>query len=310
MNITPKVLLTIAMFMGAICSKGQQDPMYTQYIFNLQTINPAYAGSWQNIGFVALSRLQWLGFTGHPGTQTLSFQSPLRNENVGVGLNVVIDKAGLEKRVSIHADYSYQLRLSSLTTLRLGLKGGFTNYSNNLLAYEQYPDNVPDALFQSKIENRFMPNFGLGLYLLSKAYFLSLSLPKVIENKYQANSVNYSTGSEMRQIYFAGGAMMDVSDNLQFKPTFMIKTNVGSPLQYDVSGNFLITEKFWIGAMYRSGDAVGVIAQWIINNNIRLGYAYDLTISDLRSFQSGVHEVMISYEIIRSKRRFISPRNF
>jgi type IX secretion system PorP/SprF family membrane protein len=309
MGITKKGALAILMIMGTLFSKGQQDPMFTQYIFNLQTINPAYAGSWQNIGLVALTRLQWVDFNGHPSSETFSFQSPLKNENVGIGLNVVVDKIGLEKRFSLNADYSYQIGLSSRTTLRFGIKGGFTNYSNNLLAYN-LNDNVPDATFQSNIENKLMPNLGFGLYLLSEKYYLSLSLPKILENTYQANDANYSTKSEVRQIYFAGGMMIGISDNVQFKPTFMTKTIVGTPFQYDLSGNFLIAQKFWIGAMYRSGDAFGVIAQWIINKNIRLGYAYDFTITDLGNFQNGIHEVMLSYEFIRSKRRFISPRTF
>lgn len=296
--------------MGALFSKGQQDPMYTQYIFNLQTINPAYAGSWQNIGLVALTRLQWIDFKGHPSTETFSFQAPLRNENVGVGFNAVIDNIGLEKRFSLNGDYSYQVRLNTATTLRFGIKGGFTNYSNNLSAYQQYPDNVTDVAFQSSIENKFMPNFGIGLYLLSEKYYLSLSLPKIIQNKYQNSVSNLTTNAEVRQLYFAGGMIINISENLQFKPTFMTRTVMGVPFQYDISGNFLLAKKFWLGAMYRSGDAIGAIAQWIINPNIRFGYAYDFTLTNMRNFHSGIHEVMISYEFIHPKRRFISPRTF
>ena len=310
MKVITKVLLILYLVLGSFYSKGQQDPMYSQYIFNLQTINPAYVGSWQNIGFMALSRVQWAGFTGSPCTQTFSFQTPLKNKDIGLGFNVVIDKVGLEKRVTFNGDYSYMIKINTETSLRFGIKGGFTNYSNNLSAYEQYPDHSPDAAFQSRIENKFLPNFGTGLYLHSEKYFLSLSLPTILENRIKVSGTNYSITPESSQLYFAGGMMIYLSDILQFKPTFMTKITMGTPFQYDISGNFLIAEKFWIGAMFRSGDAVGAIAQWIINRNLRLGYAYDFTISDLRKFQSGVHEIMISYEIIHSNRKFISPRNF
>lgn len=310
MKVIPKVLLILYLVLESLYSKGQQDPMYSQYIFNLQTINPAYAGSWQNIGFMALSRVQWAGFKGSPSTQTFSFQTPLKNKDIGLGFNVVIDKLGLEKRVTFNGDYSYEIKVNSKTSLRFGINGGFTNYSNNLSAYEQYPDHSPDAAFQSRIENKFLPNFGTGLYLNSEKYFLSLSLPTVLENRIKTSDTKYSITPESSHLYFAGGMMIYISDMLQFKPTFMTKTTMGTPFQYDLSGNFLIAEKFWIGAMYRSGDAVGGIAQWIINRNLRLGYAYDFTISDLRKFQSGVHEIMISYEITHSNRKFISPRNF
>jgi len=299
------------MIMGSLLSKGQQDPMYTQYIFNLQTINPAYAGSWQDIGVTALSRDQWLGIQGHPTTQTFSFQTPLRSERVGLGLNIVNDNVGLEKTLSVNLDYSYQILLSELTTLRFGIKGGFMNYSNNLTGYTQYSDNQADPLYQVNIKNRFMPNFGFGLYLSSQKYYLSLSLPEIVQGNYQqgtASSAN--TSAQVRHLFFAGGLVFELSDNVKFKPTFMTQAVAGAPFLYDISANFLISEKFWIGGMYRSGDAVSLIAQWIINRKLRFGYAYDFTTTDLQKFSNGVHEVMISYEFSWSKRKYVSPRYF
>ena len=296
------------MVLGTLLSKGQQDPMYTQYIFNLQTVNPAYVGYWQTTGVTLLTRDQWVGLNGHPTTQTFSFQTPLRNENVGIGFNVVIDKVGLEKRLLVNLDYSYQIHLSENTSLRFGLKGGFTNYTNNLSQYVQSDPN--DPLFQGTVENKFMPNAGVGLFLSSEKYYLSLSLPKIIENKYQSNVNNFSTTSEVRHFFFGGGLLLNLSQNIKFKPSFMTKSVAGAPFEYDLSLNFLLAEKFWIGAMYRSGDAVGGIAQWIISNKLRFGYAYDFTTSGLRNYQKGVHEVMISYEFVYSKRRYISPRYF
>ena len=299
------------MIMGALLSKGQQDPMYTQYIFNLQTINPAYVGSWQTIGLTALSREQWIGIQGHPSTQSFSLQTPLRSENVGIGMNVILDKLGLEKRLTVNFDYSYQILLSEMTTLRFGIKGGFTNYSNNLTAYTQYPDNQSDPMYQTNIENKFMPNFGFGLYLSSEKYYLSLSLPRIIKGNYQLNSSNaYTTTSEMRHLYFAGGMVFNLSEHIKFKPNFMTQAVAGAPFQYDLSANFLFAEKFWLGGMYRSGDAFGIIAQWIFNKNIRFGYAYDFTTTDLHNFHNGIHEVMVSYEFTFAKRKYISPRYF
>jgi len=310
MKILIKTALATLMIMGSLLSKGQQDPMYTQYIFNLQTVNPAYVGYWQTMGLTAISRHQWVGLNGHPTTQTFSFQTPLRSQNVGVGFNVILDKVGLEKRLSVNFDYSYQVLLSDITSLRFGIKGGFTNYSHNLTEYEQYPDNQSDPLFQATIDNKFMPNFGVGLFLSSPKYFLSLSLPRILENSYQSNINNYSTKSEVRHIFFAGGMMFNLSDNVKFKPSFMTKTVAGSPFEYDLTANFLLAEKFWIGGMYRSGDSFGAIAQWIINRKLRFGYAYDFTTTDLRNYQNGVHEIMISYEFVYSKRIIISPRYF
>ena len=305
-----RTLFLLLLILGSILSKGQQDPMYTQYIFNLQTINPAYAGSWQTIGFLAMTRLQWIGLIGHPCTETFSFQTPLRWENVAVGFNVIHDEYGFEKKLSINLDYSYKVNLSDHTSLRLGVKGGFTNYTNNLYGYQQYPDNIQDPLFQSTVNNKFMPNFGVGLYLASLKYYLSLSAPKLLVNDYQSNINNYSTKAEVNHFYLAGGLLFGLSESVKFKPSFITQVVKGAPLEYDISANFLFAEKFWFGVMYRSGDAFGAIAQWIINRKFRLGYAYDFTTTNLKNYHNGVHEVMISYEFVYTNRKLTSPRYF
>lgn len=309
MNIVKKTISAWALITASLLSFGQQDPMYTQYIFNLQTVNPAYAGYWQTMGVTLLSRHQWVGLDGHPTTQTFSFQTPLKSENVGVGLNAVVDKIGYEKRLVLNLDYSYKIELSERTALRFGLKGGFTNYSNNLPAYEQY-DNQNDPAFQYAVENKFMPNLGVGLFLSSPRYYLSLSLPQILENDYHSDVSNFSTTSQDRHLFFGGGMIFNVSDNIKFKPNFMTKTVKGSPFEYDLSANFLFSEKLWLGGMYRSGDALGAIAQWVFNKSLRIGYAYDFTTSDLRNYHNGVHEIMISYEFNISKRIIVSPRYF
>jgi len=305
-----KAVLALLILSGPLYSIGQQDPMYTQYIFNLQTINPAYVGSWQTMGFLALSRHQWVGFTGHPTTQTFSFQTPLSTQNVGIGFDVVHDKLGPEQRIMVNIDYSYRIMLDDIVSLRFGLKGGFTNYNNDLSSLQPYSDGNPDPALSGVIENKFMPNVGFGMFLSSPKYYLSLSLPRLIQNSFQENSGNFSKMSEVRQFYFAGGIVFNLSENIKFKPTFMTKAIVGVPFQYDISANFLLAEKFWICGMYRSGDAIGAIAQWIINSRFRIGYAADFPYTDLGSYQKGVHEVMISYEIAFTKRRYVSPRYF
>ena len=309
MKIIKRTALLTLLILGALLSKGQQDPMYTQYIFNLQTINPAYAGYWQTMGVTLLSRHQWVGLNGHPTTQTFSFQTPLRSQNVGLGFNAVIDKVGLEKTLLLNVDYSYRILLSDNTSLRFGVKAGITNYSNNLPEYV-HSDNEVDLPFQTAVENKLMPNFGFGLFLSSPKYYLSFSMPKILENNYQSSVNNYSTKSQLRHFFFAGGMMFDLSENIKFKPSFMTKTVAGSPFEFDLSANFLLAEKFWIGGMYRSGDAFGAIAQWIFNKSLRLGYAYDFTTTDLKNYQNGVHEIMISYEFNLAKRIIISPRYF
>ena len=310
MKMFNKIALVTLISMVALVSRAQQDPMYTQYIFNLQTVNPAYARYWQTMGFMALTRVQWVGITGHPTTQTLSFQAPLKSKKVGVGFDAIYDVVGLEKRISLHFDYSYEIELYNQTTLRLGLDGGFTNYCHNLLDYQQYPDGISDPAFQITVKNQFMPNFGVGFFLSNPKYFLSLSLPKIIENNYASNSNNFSISAEKRHLYFAGGMVFNLSDAVVFKPTFMTQIVTGAPVLYDLSANFLLANRLWLGGMYRSGDAVSAIVQWVLTKNLRIGYAHDFSTTDLSNYHSGIHEIMLSFEFSALRVNFISPRYF
>lgn len=295
-------------------SVAQQDPMYTQYMFNTQTINPAYAGTWESVGFLALTRQQWVGFDGAPQTYNFVLQAPVKEEKVALGFNVISDKVGREDRFGLYADYSYQLKVNNQTNLRLGLKGGFTNYSNNLQSYQLSPGSPNDPLFQGQIENKFMPNFGVGAFLYSKRYYVGLSVPKIIHNDFADNVNNFTVRAEMRHYFLLAGLVLDLGQDLKFKPTIMTKANFSSesstPAQVDLSANFLIKDKFWLGAMYRTGDAYGFIAQWIIDRKLRLGYAIDFSTSNLKGYHDGTHEIMVSYELKFLKEKVVSPRYF
>jgi len=308
MNNCAKWMIVGLIILVSSTVKAQQEPMYTQYMFNTQTINPAYAGTWESMGFMALAREQWVGFDNAPSTQTFTFQTLGKKEKVGLGLSVIHDKFGLEKRLAIYGDYSYLVKLNDDLKLRLGLKGGFSNYSNNLNEYTVIDGS--DQQFQGEIDTKFMPNFGVGAFLYNEKYYLGLSVPKIVQSDFENNYNNYSTKAEIRHFYLIGGYVFDLSDNLQFKPTFLGKVAGGSAAQLDLSANFLIAKKVWLGAMYRSGDSFGFIAQWIIDQKLRLGYAVDFTTSKLQKYNDGTHEIMISYELKFLKEKFVSPRYF
>jgi type IX secretion system PorP/SprF family membrane protein len=309
LNILKGLGILIVTVMVKVAS-GQQDPMYTQYMFNTQTFNPAYTGTWETLGFMALARQQWLGMEGAPRTYTFSMQSIMKNPKVALGLNVISDKLGLEKRLGIFGDYSYLVRVGEKTNLRLGLKAGFTNYSNNLQEYTLFPVNTSDPMFQGEIETRFMPNFGIGAFLYKTDYYVGFSIPKLIQNRFTNNYNNYSVEAEMRHFFLNAGAVFTLSDALKFKPTFLTKATLGAPVEFDFSANFLLKEKLWLGAMYRTGDSYGFIAQWIFDRKLRVGYAVDFTTTKLRQFHNGTHEIMVSYELRFTKETIVSPRYF
>ncbi|MBN1819722.1 MAG: type IX secretion system membrane protein PorP/SprF [Prolixibacteraceae bacterium] len=307
--VSLKSVILISLLSMVYSGFAQQDPGYTQYMFNQQTVNPAYVGTWESIGFMALTRKQWVGFEGAPSTQTLAFQTPLQKENVGLGLTVVNDQIGKEKRFSLAADYSYKVKLTNDISLRLGMKGGFTNYSHDLTQYQLDSQNTPDQMYQGEIDQKFMPNVGIGAFLHSKKFYLGFSVPKLIQNEFKDNE-NFSTYAEMRHFFLTGAYVFDLNESIKFKPTFLTKAAIGSPVQLDLSANFLLKEKFWLGAMYRTGDSFGFIAQWVFDKKLRIGYAIDFTTTNLRNYHDGVHEIMVSYELNFLKTRVASPRYF
>ena len=307
LNISKVLGILLILFVSNV-SRGQQDPMYTQYNFNTQTINPAYAGTWESMGFVVLGRHQWVGMEGAPKTLTFSMQTNTKNENVGLGFNIISDQIGREKHLSMFGDYSYRVKLDYKTFLRFGLKYGFSSYQNNLSAYQQYPGEI-DPFSQGEIDVKMMPNIGIGAFLYSENYYIGLSIPKMVENSFGNNYNNYSVQAEMRHFFLIAGYVFDLSENLKFKPTFLTKATIGAPVEFDFTANFLLGDKVWLGAMYRTGDSFGFIAQWIFDKKLRIGYGIDFTTTALQQFHDGTHEVMVSYEI-GLKRRWTTPRMF
>jgi type IX secretion system PorP/SprF family membrane protein len=305
-----KGLVVLVLLLAVNIAKAQQDPMYTQYNFNTQTINPAYAGTWDNMGFLVLGRHQWVGMGGAPKTYTFSMQTPTKFKNVALGLNLVSDKVGLEKRTLLNFDYSYRLRVSEESYLRLGIKAGVTNYMNNLTEYTGYPGDPSDPMFMGDIDVKFMPNFGVGGFLYSDDYYIGLSLPKIIQNEFNNNYNNYSTWSELRHFFLIAGYVFDLSQDIKFKPTFLTKATWGAPVEFDLTANFLLRDKVWLGAMYRTGDSFGFIAQWIFDNQLRVGYSIDFTTTRLQHYHNGTHELMISYELSSLRRIWSTPRMF
>jgi type IX secretion system PorP/SprF family membrane protein len=312
-NMIKKIAISVFLIMLITIPRlgfGQQDPMYTQYMFNTQTINPAYAGSWESFGFLVLSRLQWIGIDGAPVTNTFSFQAPTRSYKFGYGINLVHDKIGYTNRLGLFGDYSYVIGFNNRTKLRMGLKAGFTSLSHNLNAHTLYPDDEPDPLFQGAIKRRLLPNFGVGILLDNERFYVGISSPKLINNQIDDSYTNYSAFAEFRHFFFIAGYVFDVNRYIKFKPTFLLKATMGAPVEADISANFLFNEKFWLGGMYRTGDAVGIIAQWVFHDRLRIGYAYDYSISQLQGLHFNTHELMVSFELRLVKQRIVSPRYF
>ncbi len=290
----------------------QVEPILTQYMFNMQPINPAYAGMWEKIGFSSLVRKQWAGINRSPLTQVISFHTPTKNEKVGLGLNVTSDRYGLENKLNIFGDYAYEIALTPQTRMRMGLKFGFINYKNPLTQYDLYPDGQYDQAFAEDVDLKFMPNFGVGGFLYGEQYYVGLSIPKLIKNDYKANINNFNLEAQVQTVYLTAGYVYKfIQYNfLVVKPTMMITYNRNLPIQYDLGLNFMLRDKWWIGVMGRSGNALSFITQWIMDNNLRLGFAMDITYNEIFPYQYGTYEVTLGFDLDFFGRSYIREKYF
>lgn len=283
----------------------QQDSQFTQYMYNTININPAYAGSRGSLSFFGLHRSQWMGIDGAPETNSFSVNAPIL-EQLGAGFSFISDRIGPIEENTISADISYTIKTSENYKLSFGIKA--TGNFFNLDAQKLNPADAGDSKFQN-LKNNFTPNLGAGIYLHSKKFYAGISVPNFFEKtNYNDNSV--SVNKEKMNFYIISGYVFDLNDNIKFKPAFLVKTVEGSPLQADFSGNFLLYEKFTLGAAYRWDAAVSALAGFQITNALFIGYGYDAETTKLRKYNSGSHEIFLRFDIFSRNSRIISPRFF
>jgi len=301
------IIVSAALTVFSGKSSAQQDPLYSQYMFNTLAFNPAYAGSADVFTVMALSRHQWVGFEGAPTTQTFLAHTPLKNESIALGLSAINDRIGPSRQTAAFVDFAYRLKTGVDSRLAFGLKGGLNMYQADLASLstvEVDPSNV-------NIQSQLLPNFGFGLFWHAPRYYVGVSAPKLLENDFtEASGTAVQPATEARHYFLIGGYVMDLSKDIKFKPSFMFRSVEGAPLSLDLNANFLLRERIWFGAMYRLGNAFGLMGQYQINDQLRAGYAFDLTTTAIGAYNAGTHEVMLSYDFRFLKGRTISPRYF
>lgn len=304
-----KIYLAILIAIVSITdSIAQQDPHYTQYMYNMNVINPAYAGSKENLSFGLLYRKQWVNIDGAPSTFTFSGHTPA-GKNVGLGLSVIADEIGPVKEQNVYGDFSYTLNLGGEHRLAFGLKAGATFQKIGLNSDIAWSLPIPsDDAFSEDTSNIYF-NIGTGLFYYTNKYYVALSVPNMLKaNHLDFNGVKY--GTETQHYFLTGGYVFDLTPNLKFKPFMMLKSAFNSPSSLDVSTNFLFNEKFEIGASYRVDDSFGGMVNFAINPNLRIGYAYDHITSDLNVATPSSHEIILLFDVNFPKKVSRSPRYF
>ena len=303
----------ILMTMLGFDVKAQQDPHYTQYMYNMNVMNPAYAGSKENLSVGLLYRQQWVNIEGAPKTATLSMHSPV-GKNVGLGLSVISDKIGPVDENNIYADFSYTLNLGGDHRLAAGLKAGATLHKVGLFSDigDGHIQDTGDAAFSENASKAHL-NIGSGLFYYSKNYYLAFSVPNMLKSKHldlTRSGQEYHFGSETQHYFLTGGYVFNLSDQTKFKPSFMMKSAFNAPVSLDFSANFLFFEKFEAGATYRLDDSFGAMVNYAISPTIRIGYAYDHIVSDLKVATTSSHELILLFDLNFPKKVSISPRFF
>jgi len=306
--------ITIILSLAAICSQpvlAQQDPMYTHYAFNTLAVNPAYAGSREALTLTALHRSQWVGFDGAPISQTLTLHSPILNNKLGLGLTVINDNIGPTNFTSFYADFAYKIKVSEKGNLSLGLKGGGNLVKGELttLTLDQGGDNA----FSQDISSRFLPNFGFGVYYYTPSWYVGASTPKLLQNTYDEN-MSTSVSREQRHYFVIAGTVFNLteSDKLKLKPTAFVKVTESAPIQADLTALFILYDKVELGAMYRTGDALGVLLGYDLTPQFRVGYSYDFSYANKTTqYNGGSHEIMLRYDFVfKNQGKIVSPRYF
>lgn len=330
-NLTLVAALLVASFTGL---KAQQDPMVTKYMFNSLGFNPAYAGSNDHLSLGLLHRSQWVGLEGAPTTQWLFAHSPLKNERVGVGINFTNDVIGPVGTTEGMLSYAYRIPFGKFK-LAIGLQAGVTNWRADWKKLNIQEPNDPSF---DATPNKWLPNFGTGLYLSSKHFYTGFGVPKLVE--YDLRNINTpatAISAKSYRHYYAtiGGAIPLGSENFIFKPSALVKSvswfssarkdknydNIGAPTEANVDISFFLQQSLWLGSSFRTSlekfdnnrssfDSIDFWAQFYLKNGLRIGAAYDYSLTKIQTVSAGSFEVMLGYEFDYHTKKVVTPRYF
>lgn len=306
--------IILLILLGTFSGNAQQDPQYTQYMYNTQVVNPAYAGSREALSFGLLLRTQWTGFEGAPRSGTFTVNTPIGAlGNMGLGGSIVHDELGPAVETNVNIDYSYSINVSDNSKVAFGLKAGVDVLDVDFTKLNIFDQN--DPRFQNNVDNRFQPQIGAGVYYYTDKTYLGVSVPNFLATKHfqngsLENTTVESVAAERLHYFLIAGHVFDLSDNVKFKPATLVKAVSGSPLQWDVSANFLLYEKFTVGASYRWSAALSAMLGFQASDGIFIGFGYDYQTTDIETYSDGSYEVFLSFDIFNKPDRVLTPRFF
>lgn len=300
-----KIALACSLVVLSVSVKAQQEPLYTQYMFNTMSVNPAYTGTQDALEAVFLSRMQWTGFDGAPRTYSFAAHTPFTQHDMGIGVALVADKVGPVNNFYFNVNYAYRVNLTDDLKLSMGIKGGFYNYHvglDNLLL----DANSIDPSFQGQVERKFQPNLGAGLYIYDERLYAGISVPKLFQSEINPEEAQQDALAVLkRHYYIMAGYLFTINDDFKLRPSFINKFVEGAPPSTDITAQMVYQDMYWLGLTYRLGDALAFMANVNVTEELMIGYSYDFSVSNLGNYNSGSHEIMLSYRyggFVKSKR--------
>ena len=307
-NNSMKRFLTVLLVVLSFSAFGQQDPLFSQYMFNKLLVNPAYAGSRENLSIDLLDRYQWVGIEGAPNTITLAAHALLESKKIGLGMYVFRDELGPTVNQGLMATYAYRIQTQK-GWFSFGIQGGikYFNFDWNAINTRD-----PDYMFYPQDVERITPDVNLGIYYQTPRFFAGLSSKQLLENEYGVGEVEgRTTFSRLSRHYYAmTGMAFPLNDKIVFRPSMLGKFVRNAPLQMDFNASFLFSDLFWIGASYRTEKAVIFLTEFRITDFLRIGYSFDLYLNELQLHNKGSHEFRLGFDIDLRKSRMKTPRYF
>lgn len=282
----------------------------SQYMFNGLFINPAYAGSHPYAQASVLHRSQWTGMAGAPRTNLLGFDLPLLDNKMGLGATFSHDQIGVSRDMEAAVHYAYRIRTRGNGHLAFGLKAGLSMYATNFSELVYW--DAGDAVYLNDISNAPVGKFGFGMYWNNEHTYIGLSVPTIVaaDRKLTEGLTTAPDHYFTQHFYLNAGHVFELNENFDLKPSVLVKYQQQAPPEVDLNVNVLFKERFWLGAGYRTGDAVVAMVEYQVNHIFRVGYAYDMTTSALRRYNGGSHEVMLGIDLGRAPVMIKNPRFF
>jgi type IX secretion system PorP/SprF family membrane protein len=289
--------LIFSLLAFSIHATAQQDILYTQYMFNGLTINPAYAGNHNALSVSGMTRKQWIGIDGAPSTFLISAHMPFINDKVGLGLMISQDKIGVGSKVQATMAYSYKI-IKEDKRFSFGIQAMVLSYSQ---LYNQLDNiNEQDKNFQENYQQTLF-NVGAGIFYETKRYYIGFSVPQIIRNYYEPN--NPASDKQLRQYIFTGGYEIYLHPLVKFKPNFLIRYNEELPSNYGLGANLLYNEKIWLGFSYGYQNSISALLGLMLTDKMKIGFAYDYLTNGLQKAAKGSVEMMVNYRFLKSKKQ-------